>query len=831
MDHSTRSSRYFLLLGLAFFWLGWAPAEPVAAQEGETSTEEASQDQEKVSEDGPGVADEIFLEEVVVTARKREEALSEVPIAITLFDGERIQDGNLTNITELADAAPSFHHSEDVNSFDRYIVRGLGTTGSILGFEEAVGQVINGYFFGRSRFGRTMFLDIERVEVLKGPQGALIGKNNSVGAINITTRKPGLDFGGYLSTTMNFEDGEGYAVETAVDVPISENVRTRFAARFEDRDGWLKNFGTGQDDQLREDFTVRGILDWNVSDTLLAEVMVQVGRLRGEGRNREIYNCVGDAASANPRDPAEDCVFNGEKDVLFLVNGEPNPEAHDTDYSMFGLTLNKFFKTFNITYLGNFSEYESSDDWDSDHTDIEWTGIFVRDDWDQLSHEIRVASNGGGKVDYIAGLYYSDQENDYIQSFMFCRGPFGLCTGGNTNPGFLGLQRHGWSTLVTESLAFFGQIDWHLNDELTLTVGGRYTDEDRDIQTNATVLTPYSLEVNASTLVDCPNVSDELDGVGIPIGFDCGPARFTNSGFFDRSESDFTPNATLRWQPSENAMYYLTYGEGFKSGGFQFPTYVPQAALTRQLVEYQDETTTHYELGGKNTLAGGRLQFNWAFWSTDFEDVQVSSLDPVTIIQNVNNAAQANSTGFEGDLLWSINRQTTLSAAFALTDAEYDEFRTAPCYAGQTAALGCRPFTFPDGTVANVQDLAGTPLAYAPDAQFNIRLSGRDLGITPKYKMGYEIFYYWKDDFHFVLANDPLDSQSAFGKVDASLSFGPKAAPWTLALIGKNLTDKLTANAGDSTFAIGQSGDIGPTPNFKFVEPGRQIGLQLRYRF
>ncbi len=805
------------------------PTAFTLATENTAATE--NQDSAETSGEGAADAEEIITDEIVVTARKREEALSEVPIAITLMTGEVMQDSNITDLTKLSLATPNFHHSEDVNSSDRFIVRGLGTTGSNLGFEEAVGQVVNGFFFGRSRFGRTMFLDVERVEVLKGPQGALIGKNNSVGAINITTRKPSRSFGGYLLATADFEDAAGYGVEAAVDVPFSENARARFAGRFEDREGWLTNFGTGQEDQEREDFTIRGILEWNITNTFTAELMVQTGDLQRDGRQREIYNCVGDATSPNPRDPEEDCIFNAAKDVLFLVNGQPNPEAHDTDYSIFGLTLSKYFEDFHVIYLGNFSEYFSSDDWDSDHTDFEWTGIFIRDDWDQTSHEIRFASNGGTALDYIAGAYYSDQENDYIQSFMFCRGPLGLCTGGTTNPAFRGLQRHGWSTLTTESLAFFGQIDWHINDQFTLTLGGRYTDEDRDIQTNATVLTPYSLEVTPATLVDCPNVSDILDGVGAPINFNCGPARFTNSGFFDRSESDFSPNATLRWRPSDDSMYYLTYAEGFKSGGFQFPTYVPQSALNDELVGYEDETTVHFELGGKYTRASGRMRFNWAAWSTDFKDIQVSSLDPIAVIQNVNNAAQANSTGIEADLTWQINDHTTLSTSVAFTDAEFDEFRTAPCYAGQSAAQGCLPFTFPNGTVSNVQDLAGTPLPYAPDAQFNIRLSGGGLRMTDNFEWGYDLFYYWQDDIHFVIANDPLDSQSAFGKVDASVTIAPSRGSWELALVGRNLSDELTANAGDSTAAIGQPGDIGPTPNFKFPEPGRQLALQLRYRF
>ncbi|MEM8960128.1 MAG: TonB-dependent receptor [Acidobacteriota bacterium] len=809
-------------------------ATPVAlfAQEtpSEPQTETSAADADPAGEQETSAEDRV-TDEITVTARKREEALIEVPIAITHLDGEMMRESNISNLSELSLSAPNFIHSEDVNSFDRFIVRGLGTTGSNLGFEEAVGQVVNGYYFGRSRFGRTMFLDVEQVEILKGPQGALIGKNNSVGAINITTRKPGIAFGGHLTSTYDFEDGEGFSIESAVDVPFSDALRARFAVRFEDREGYVRNFGTDRNDQERDDVTARGILAWQIDDTTQAELMVQVGDLQRNGRGREIYNCVGDATSPNPRDPSEDCLFNGEKDVRFLINGELSPEPHDTRYSMVGLTLNKYLDNLYFTYLGNFAEYESRDDWDSDHSDLEWTHIFVRDDWQQFSHEFRVTSIGGEKFDYLAGLYYGDQTNDFIQSFMFCRGPFGLCTGGNTNPGFRGLQRHGWSTLDTETLALFAQVDWYLNDRLTLTVGGRYTEEERSTDSNATVLRPYALEVEGNQ-IDCPNVTDELDGVGIPIDFPCGPARFTSSGFFDRSEDDFSPNVTLRWlSPDDDSMLYATYAEGFKSGGFQFPNYVPQAALTSELVEYGSESTTHFELGGKQSFRDGRARLSWAVWSTDFKDIQVSGFDAVTLIQNVNNAAQANSTGIEVDLVVELTDHAILSSSVAWTEAEYDDFPNGPCYAGQTEALGCVSVSFPDGTVTRVQDLADTPLAYAPEWQFNMRLSGGDIAVGKGLELGYDLFYYWLDDHHFKLTNDPLDSQEAYGKVNAAISLDLVNTGLTVTLIGKNLTDELTSSLGDSTTGVGQVGDIGPTPNYKFVDPGRQVALQLAYRF
>ena len=386
---------------------------------------------------------------------------------------------------------------------------------------------------------------------------------------------------------------------------------------------------------------------------------------------------------------------------------------------------------------------------------MEWTHIFVRDDWQQMSHEL--ASHLGGWRDASTtspALYYGDQSNDFIQSFMFCRGPFGLCTGGTTNPDFLGLQRHGWSTLDTETLALFAQVDWYLDDRLTLTIGGRFTEEDRSTDSNATVLTPYALEVEGNQSIARTFRTRSTASAFRSISRAARPGSPARASSTARSRIS-APNVTLRFEASDDAMLYATYAEGFKSGGFQFPNYVPQAALTRDLVEYDSESTLHLEVGGKHTLAGGRARLDWATWSTDFEDIQVSAFDAVTVIQNVNNAAQANSTGVEADLVLSLDDRTTLAAAAAWTEAEYDDFPNGPCYPGQTAAQGCVTTTFPSGTTARVQDLAGTPLAYAPEWQFNVRLSGHGLPVGRGLELGYDLFYYWIDDVHFKLTNDP----------------------------------------------------------------------------
>ena len=164
------------------------------------------------------------IEEVMVTARRREEGLNDVPIAIIAMSGDMIQQSNLSDISGLAEQLPNLSFGEAFNSSDRFAVRGISTNGTNVGFEQAVGFNIDGFYFGRSRFGQTMFLDLERIEILKGPQNTLIGKNNTAGAINIVTRKPGDEVAGYISSTYDFQDAAGLALEGAVDVPFSDPV-------------------------------------------------------------------------------------------------------------------------------------------------------------------------------------------------------------------------------------------------------------------------------------------------------------------------------------------------------------------------------------------------------------------------------------------------------------------------------------------------------------------------------------------------------------------------------------------------------------------------------
>lgn len=750
------------------------------------------------------------LEEIVVTARKREERLQDVPIAIAAVSGDTLRDHNVSNLSELAPTIPNFHHSEAVASSDQFILRGLGTSGVNEGFEQAVGQLIDGFYYGRSRFGRTMMLDLERLEVLKGPQGALIGKNTSVGAISYTTRKPGAEFGSEFIASYTFEGNDGWSVDGAVDLPVSDSFRTRVAARWEDVDGWMLNAATGGREQSRDDVTVRVSAVWDITDQFVSELMFQRGDLDRTGSNRELYNCVPDPVAI----PTEGCVFDNRRDVSYIVQGAPAPETYSTEFDVTHLTLRYDFDGATLSSLSGYTTYDYNDRFDADWTRFELTHFDTTESFKQFSQEIRLTSTGVNTLDYIVGVYFNDNQIDYDQGVVFCRAAAAALAANCTfGAGYRGITRTQSAVQDSQTKAVFAQVDWHLADAWTLTLGGRFTQEEKEISGYQLPTLPYQ-----SAPVDCPNVADARDGQGTLVGFACpAPAMDSSQGSFSRKVEDFSPNVTLRFKPADEQMLYLTFAKGFKSGGYTFWPIVPQARLANE-IEFDDEGTVHYELGGKHELLEGNARFNWAVWHTQFDDIQVSALDPILLVQTISNAAQATSKGVEADLNWSLHEYVGLTMSAAYTDASFDEFPGAPCYLGQTAALGC---------VAGAQDLAGEQLQYAPEWQYSTGLNGA-IPVGAQFTLGYDVLYYWRDDQILQLDHDPIDRQAAYGKINATISFGPESGAWRVALVGKNLTDKLTANFGNDSAIVGATGGF---PHFKFSEPPRTLALQVRVSF
>ncbi len=767
------------------------------------------------------------LDEVTVTARKREEGLNDVPIAITAMTGDMIQESNLSDISGLAEQLPNLSFGEAFTSSDRFAVRGISTNGTNVGFEQAVGFNVDGFYFGRSRFGQTMFLDLERIEILKGPQNTLIGKNNTAGAINIVSRKPGNEVGGYVATTYDFEAAEGFSVEGAVDVPFSDNFRARFSGRVEDKDGYMVDGITGSEDGgAKDSWTVRGVFQWDMSDTVDATLLLQAGDIDRGGRARELNgNCI-DAP------PIDDCVTNNVKWQDSSWAGGPFDEFTATTYSLAGLTLNwELNDNWTLTSLTNFTEYEGDDFSTADfNLNSDAQLVNIEDDFNQISQELRVLGSLSDNVDFIGGVYFNENEVTSNQNIQFCGGRGSSCADASL-PTYTGLQRNYESVQDSSTISVFAQVDFHLNEEWTIGVGGRYTEEDKDAVGRKFLSDLVGIRQGSGTPIpttdfmgggNCPSLGGSINGRPV-VCF--GPLLAgSNSGSFSRNEDDFSPNAVLTWKPADEHMYYLSYAEGFKGGGYQLWP-VGGGALTADQVEFDAESATSYEIGGKHTLLDRRLQLNWAIFQTEIEDLQVSAFDPQLTSQNIVNAAAVTSKGLEADIIWLLNENHRVTAALALLDATYDNYEGASCYPGQAAAG--------EGCVGGVQDLSGTDVQYSPETQYNLAVDG-EYPLSSGLNWGWRAAYSWRDDQFIGSKNHPVtDVQPAYGKVDASLFVEGEDGRWRIALVGLNLNDEITGNFANDTR---EPRTIDPTrtpsaASFFFTAPGRQFALQGRYNF
>ncbi len=731
------------------------------------------------------------LEEIIVTARKREESLQDVPISVQAIGGEQIAEQGIIDIQQLAPYTPNFSYIRAAGASDLYFMRGLGTYGSGIHFEPSVGQVFNGFFSTRSRLGRSALVDLAQVEVLKGPQGAIIGKNTSLGAINITSNRPTDEFEALLSAQYNFEASEGFETEAIISGPLSENVRGRAVVNVRDTDGWVENSVTGEDLQQSEDFTGRLMLDIDVTERVSAEVMYQHTNFDRKGKGRVIAGCLEYQPVAGPPHSigrAEGIGFicdgvtdeNSTADIRRLNASGPafnSEEPFEIESDLVGLTITADFENATFTSLSAYTSYDINDTFSGDQRSVERVSIQNTEEFEQFYQEFRL--NGSTRtLDYTAGVMFFTGDLDATQSFHAIAAAIGP-----PNPAINpAVSRNEFQKSETDSLAAFGQIDYHFSDAVTLSVGARVTDEERDGSKAQVVGEVYSSNLAAAP-VGCNTPTVPLSAC--TMGDDGMTPGAPITGNID--DTNVSYNVALQYSVDDDTKFYLSTATGFKSGGFDL-----RGAGNPASFIFPEEESTNFELGGRHLLADGSLRLNWTLYHTEVDDLQVSANDPV-LIQQIVAAADATSEGVEVDLLWATPVDgLTLNLVTAYTKAEYDRF-IGSCYLSQVEnGTGCTNVTIGAGQRVGLQDLAGEQLPVAPEwsSVFGIDYTtevgnNMDLTFTAKYLYSGEQF--------MSIERDPSGFQDATNRIDASLILGSQDSdrPWTLALIGRNLSDEI----------------------------------------
>lgn len=711
------------------------------------------------------------LEEVVVTAQKRAQSLQDVPVSVAAIGGEKMEDMGIMRMDDLTQSVPSVTVADGTGD-DQLFIRGIGS-GINKGFEQSVGTYIDGVYYGRGRSIRTGLMDLERVEVLKGPQGILFGKNTIAGALNITTRNPRPEFEGYVNLAYEFEHEEKVA-EAAVSGPLTDTFSARLAVRRTELDGWMDNKFTGEDVQEQKDFITRLTTLWTPTESLEVITKLQFSELKLGERPEELVRCSA-ALPASVRE-VDDCKFN---DTTTMHSVDPNGKTggrEDFDAMSAAVTVNWQVMDHTLTSVTGYVKHDDDFFFDADFTHLDRLSADRDEQFNAFSQELRITSPVGEKIEYIAGLYYETNELRVFNDFHLPA--FGITR--VSAP----LKQDG------DSMAAFGQVTWNIDEQWRLSVGGRYTEDEKDAEVNqffARAKTRNQLPVNCVGALGCTfSLSD------------------------DRKDTEFSPSVTAEWIPHGDHMLYAKYSEGFKAGGFDLQLSSGDA----DEFEFDREQVESYEVGAKNTLLNGAMTLNVAVFRNEYTDLQVSTFDG-TANFTVGNAAEAISQGIDLDLAWALTDELSLNAALSYLDAEYDKFPNAQCTHPQTAAT-------PSGETCT-QDLSGEELQYAPEFSGHVNLAWRK-PIADRYQLTLSGDVTYSDDFAIANDLDPLMFQDSYYKLDARVAFGDIAGAWELALVGRNLND-------EETFHWGNDVPLAPGSYFKRYDRTRTVALQGRYRF
>ncbi|MGH7018717.1 MAG: TonB-dependent receptor [Brevundimonas sp.] len=685
--------------------------------------------------------------EVLVTARKRTERLQDVPISVNVTSGEELASQDVRNLEALSGSVPNLHIQATPGNNAIYI-RGIGSSPGNLAFEQSVGLFVDGAYAGRGRQFAAPFLDVASVEVLRGAQGALFGKNTAAGAINITSNGPRATRELATTVTGTIDGDNGYEITQIVSGPITDKLLVRLAGKYSDNEGWLENTTTGDHNPAREDLVGRAVIDYLASDTLSF-------RLKVEGASQDLTG-----------QPMSSVAPGGAKS--FTRATTPGVADFDNANSFNSvLTINKDFANgVTLTAITAYSAFDYDKQIDSDFTINPLLRTTFQEEFNQVSQEVRLTSPNDGALTWIVGAYAHRNEIDMHQNSSILMGPFNGASDRLFNQ-------------TDESYSLYGQATYAFNDQWKLTAGLRQTWEDKAAD-----------QTRAITGAVPPSwVNTPLKG--------------------QRKESQLDPSVQVQYVLDRNTMFYASYAKGSKAGGFVGA----QSTGGQDAFEFEGETSQSFEIGTKLTLLDGRATLNLAAYTSKFEDLQVSGFNAATNAFITTNAASAKSQGVEAEGVFRLHPSVTLSGSIAYNDAKYDSYPTAPCVYknGVAPPANC------------VEDIGGVRLPRAPKWSGALTLNvnhplDNGMRLLADATMRGRSGSYLEENLN------PLSYQEGFSKVDLRLGLASADDRWTLALIGRNLTDEWTASHSFGTpFLAGSQTYV--------VDPGRVVSVQLGLRY
>jgi outer membrane receptor protein involved in Fe transport len=690
------------------------------------------------------------LEEVIVTAQIREQSLQDVPISVSAIDGEVIEDRSVDNLQSLSASIPNFMVVE--TQIDTSIsIRGV-RSGANKGFEQSVPMNFDGVTYPRSQLARTPLVDLERVEVLRGPQPTLFGKNAIGGAVSVTSAKPTEEFEGKFSTSFESEHDESQSL-VVLSGPLSDDLLGRLTVSTREMDGWITNQRMKRVEPQRDETYIRGQLAWTDSNDIDYNLKVETAD----------FDSVGYAMEALAPQDGYGLVFAGP---IAVETNEDWVRSSGETFSQ--NTMDNFVFTSNIpldnggtlTSITSMVEYDSYEVLDIDYVALEiLDGTNQTEKYEQTSQEIRYTSPGGEDLDYIVGAYFQSADvdvTDYVPlgSFLALAGPpVSMLVGTN------------WDRLYKQSsemYSVFGQADINLEGNWRLTVGARYSNEDKDGSRNLT------LDGTGTALAGSPMLNVLWAAV-----LNVGPHNIASS----RSESSFDPMVRLSYDLSDNAQMYVSYTEGSKAGGFDIRgNSIPGTPLVSSAGgwEFEEEKATNIEWGYK--MKSDRASFDFTYFTTEYEDLQTSVFDGVLGFK-VGNASAAELDGFEMQGRYLIAEGLEFYGSLASLNYEFTDWKNSQCAYGEVATNGIYCDRSGASVILAPEDTANAGFAYETVLSNNWVL---DANLNVDYSSEY-----------FVTTNlDKNIKENGYSKVGLVLGLESSDRKWRLSLIGDNLTDE-----------------------------------------
>jgi len=569
------------------------------------------------------------LEEVIVTAERRAQDAQDVPIALTIIGGSEISPSGISSISDVALKTPNLTFTQFNIGEPQLFLRGLGTTIDSAGADPTVSVFIDDVYVGRSAGATSDLYDLERIEVLRGPQGTLYGRNVTGGAISIVTKRPSNEFEAKLGVTVG---NYGLTVlRGLVDGPIGDNLAGNLSFSKRDRDGYAYSNRSGQELDDADNFSLRGKLLWDISDNteLLLGFDYSTDDNNGQCRNlTKLDNPAGDHNAGGVFVP-----------VLKQIKADTNSEDPRTcamtieqyaERDVFGLSARlqmEFTNDLSLTSITAYRELEYSWLQELGGLDSPPNLLSVEDnegdDADQISQEFRLTKDGD-RLFWVAGAYYFKENVDRFANVPIFFGP-----GSPVAPGAL-LDRSWLQSATNTSMALFGQVVWSMTDALALTLGGRHTWDEKEMD-NAYYSSPGNEVYNFKGL--------------------------------EESWDEFTPRVTVDWQITDDHMLFATWSKGYKSGVFISQN--TTAALAETPLE--PEEATNMEIGAKTRWFDNRLQFNLVYFDLENENQQLFRLENFTLVSE---NFGTESSGIELDFIAALGKNLTLSGMYASLDAE-----------------------------------------------------------------------------------------------------------------------------------------------------------------